>query len=382
MSLLTRDFSTLLADAKAPCLSLFQPTHRHHPANRQDPIRVRNLVKELERSLQERYSADDTAHVLAPLLTLADDRDFWQVTLDGLAVFSAPGVFRHFETQRPLTELAVVADSFHTKPLLRLLQSTERYQVLCIGRQEVHLYEGTRDVLDEVTLATGVPRTITDVLGEEPAEPHVTVASYGGTGAGTGAMHHGHGEKSDEVDQDTERFFRAVDRAVQENHSRPSGLTLVLAALPEHHALFHRVSRNPLLAAEGIAVNPDALPRDELRERAWQCFEPAYREQLGALGDTFASARARGLGSDDLSEVAAAVSAGRVDTLLIESERQIPGKFDAETGQVQLADLGDPTVDDLLDDLGEAIGRMGGRVMVLPKELMPADTGLAATFRF
>jgi hypothetical protein len=382
MTLLTRDFATLLTDATPPCLSLYQPTHRHHPANRQDPIRFRNLVKTLEQSMQERYATDDIAQVVAPLRALADDPDFWQTTLDGLAVFAAPGVFRHFETQRPLAELAIAADTFHTKPLRRLLQSLERYQVLCISRQAVRLYEGTRDALDEVPLATGVPRTVTDALGEEESEPHHTVASYGGTGAGTGAMHHGHGEKSDEVDQDTERFFRAVDRAVLEHHSSASGLSLVLAALPEHHALFHRVSRNPQLLGAGIAANPDALPHDELRERAWQCFEPAYREQLTALGDAFAGARAHGRGSDDLTKVAAAASAGRIETLLIESDRQIPGRFDAATGQVQLADMGDPTVDDLLDDLGATISRMGGRVMVLPRELMPVQTGVAATFRY
>ncbi|TVR67101.1 MAG: hypothetical protein EA420_00995, partial [Candidatus Competibacteraceae bacterium] len=31
-----------------PCLSLFQPTHRNHPDNQQDPIRFKNLVKALE----------------------------------------------------------------------------------------------------------------------------------------------------------------------------------------------------------------------------------------------------------------------------------------------------------------------------------------------
>jgi hypothetical protein len=43
-------------------------------------------------------------------------------------------------------------------------------------------------------------------------------------------MHHGHGGKKDEADIDAERFFRAIDRAVLEHHSRPSGLPLMLAA--------------------------------------------------------------------------------------------------------------------------------------------------------
>jgi Bacterial archaeo-eukaryotic release factor family 3 len=47
-------------------------------------------------------------------------------------------------------------------------------------------------------------------------------------------MHHGQGAKKDHGDLDTERFFRAVDLAVMEHHSLPSGLPLLLAALRNH----------------------------------------------------------------------------------------------------------------------------------------------------
>ena len=52
------------------------------------------------------------------------------------------------------------------------------------------------------------------------------------------------------MDLDAERFFRAVDRAVLEHHSRPSGLPLILAALPEHHSLFRPLSENSFLVSE------------------------------------------------------------------------------------------------------------------------------------
>jgi hypothetical protein len=74
--------------------------------------------------------------------------------------------------------------------------------------------------------------------------------------------------------------------------------------------------------------------------------------------------------------------AGRVGTLLVESERQIAGRLDAVTGQVEVSDLSHPHVDDLLDDLGDMVGKMGGRVLVIPAEQMPGKTGLAATYRY
>ena len=99
---------------------------------------------------------------------------------------------------------------------------------------------------------------------------------------------------------DAERFFRAVDRAVLEHHSRPSGLPLMVAALAEHHHLFLQISHNPFLMADGPLINPDVIPIDELRKSAWEVVEPQYQARLAARADEFALAESRGLGSSDL----------------------------------------------------------------------------------
>jgi hypothetical protein len=56
--------------------------------------------------------------------------------------------------------------------------------------------------------------------------------------------------------------------------------------------------------------------------------------------------------------------------------------MDAATGRIELGDLAHPEVDDLLDDLGELVLKMGGQVVVVPAERMPTPTGLAAISRF
>ncbi len=382
MHSLVNDYAAgLLRAHEPPCLSLYQPTHRHYPDNQQDVIRFRNLVKSMEQSLRQKYAVREVRPLLEPFHSLADDHGFWNHTLDGLAVLSAPAFFRVYRLQRPVPEFAVVADTFHTKPLMRILQSADRYQVLGLNRQEIKLFEGNRDALDEIEAAAGVPRTITEALGEELTEPHMTVASYG-MGAGGPAMHHGHGSKKDEVDIDAERFFRAVDRAVLEHHSRPSGLPLILAALPEHHNLFRQVSQNPLLLNEAIDVHPDALPRDALRERAWRVVEPKYLARLAALVEEFGKAKAKGLGSDELEPIAQAALAGRVGTVLIEAERHVPGRIDPAAGRIQPGDLAHPEFGDLLDEIGEIVLAKGGQIVIVPAERMPTRTGIAAIYRF
>ena len=152
--------------------------------------------------------------------------------------------------------------------------------------------------------------------------------------------------------------------------------------MPEHHGLFHQISKNPFLLGEGIKIHPDALPLDELREQAWQVFEPQYQSRLAKLADEFALAKSKGLGLDELQKIAEAAVAGRIATLLIEADREIPGRIDAATGKLQMNDLSHPEVDDVLDDLGELVLSKGGKVVVVPSAQMPTKTGAAATCRY
>ncbi|RZI41411.1 hypothetical protein EGT07_17640 [Herbaspirillum sp. HC18] len=372
----------LLANQEPPCLSLYQPTHRSHPDSTQDAIRFGNLIKEMESSLQQKYRNKDTCALLEPFRALASNAEFWNHARDGLAVFAGNGRFDVFKLQRPVPELATVADSYHLKPLLRILQSADRFHVLALSRDSVRLFEGNRDMLDEVDLTAEVPLQQQDVLGEGDAQHYQAVHSTAPGDSQGAAVRHGQGSKSDALDAGTEKFFRAVDRAIQEHYSKPSGLPLLLAALPQYHALFRKISRNSLLMKDAIDINADAISIDELRKRAWQTIEPDYVADLVQLGDQFHSNRAKGQSNDDLSDIAAAAVHGRVDTLLVEAERHIPGRMEPDTARISFDNVSDPEVDDLLDDVAEVVLKTGGNVLVVPKSRMPTQSGLAAIYRF
>jgi hypothetical protein len=396
MNTLTQDYPALLrAEHEAPCLSLYQPTHRQHPDNLQDPIRFRNLVKRLEESLRQNPASRDIPALLRPFDALADDAAFWNHTADGLAVLAAPGLFRVYTLQRPVAELAVVADSFHTKPLMRIAQSADRYHVLGLSKQGFKVYEGNRDALAEMPPLDSVPQTADAWLRRGADEREGAHRAYGPAGAsnltahGTGVKHaaggvarHGTDVKQDAEDRDTEHFFRAVDRAVLEHWSQPAGQPLILAALPQHHHLYRAVSTNPHLIDAAIDVHPDALSIDALREWAWQLMQPRYLERLAGLVEAFGAANSRGRGADDLGRIAEAAVDGRVETLLIEADRLIPGPIDGASGAVTPGDLDKPWIDDTLDDLGELVLKHGGEVIVVPAERMPTRTGAAAIYRY
>ena len=382
MKTLTKEaLADLLKPAEAPCVSLYQPTHRTKPDSLENPIRYKNLLKEVEDSLKAKHGDREVAGLLKQFHTLAEDRNFWQHQRGGLAVFAAGERFEVFSLERAVKELVVVADSFHLKPLLRMVQSADRYQVLCLDRGRAMMYEGNRDELHPLDLGD-MPATLEEALGSQLTEEQLRVGSYG-TGAQGSAMYHGQGGKKDEVDIDAERFFRVIDREVLERFSKPSGLPLILAALPEHHAEFRRGSHNSQLQAEGVMKNPQALSGDQLREAVWEVVEPKYHERLAQMTNDYNTAASRERGSANLHEVAKAVVAARVGILLIEADREIPGRFDPATGDVELArSIADPEIDDLIDDLAEAVLRSDGEVVVVPADKMPTKTGVAAIYRY
>lgn len=373
----------LLTVNNVTCLSLYMPTHQSHPENLQDPIVFKHLLKQLEVSLLEKYPENEVKLHLQPLDLLIKDKFFWNYTTPGIAIFCAPGFFEVIGLQKSFEELTVVANSFYTKPLRQYLQTTDRYQVLGLSLDRIQLFEGNRHSLVEIPLPDEMPKTLTEVLGKDLTEKQTTVASYGGVGSGSVSMHHGDGGIKDQIDNDTEKFFRFISKEIFENYSKPTELPLVLATLPEHHNLFHKVSSNPFLLKEGILKNPENLSNENLIKMAWEVMEPVYLLKVKNLAEEFEQAKANNKGSDNIEETFKAMNEGRVATILIESGRIIPGKvMDSNATADQNGAHTNLKTDDQLDDIADMAKKMGADVLIIPKEDMPSKTGLAAIFRY
>src|SRR5262245_28414572 len=94
-----------LATAEAPWVSIYLPTHRSHPDNVKDPIRFKNLVTEVENSLNRRHPVREVRALVEPLNRLQANATFWNHTLDGLAVLASAARFDVFKLPRAVPEL-------------------------------------------------------------------------------------------------------------------------------------------------------------------------------------------------------------------------------------------------------------------------------------
>lgn len=362
----------------SPCVSIFMPTSRTFPDNAQDPVRFKNLVAKAEADGIAFSGKREMASLIERLRLVQEDASFWKHTLDGLAVFVSPDYFRIFHLQESVLEQARVSDAFYVRPLIRIYQTVERFQVLALTRSEVKLYEATRDHLDEIELVPEVPKTMTEALGEEITPPHMTVASYGGTGT---AMRHGHSSRKDEEALDNERFFRAVDQGITDHYSKPSALPLVLAALPEHQGLFRSISRNSHLLDAGIEIDPGSLDSIAMRQKAWQVMEPYQERKIEQMIASFREAEGRNIGTDNPYAIATAAVAGNVSLLLLDGHKFWLGQIDPVSGDIQLDEASQSSGRDILEEMAMAVLAQGGEVVVLLPERMPTESGAAAIFR-
>jgi len=387
LQLSTKIIQELVNSTARPAISLYLSTHRHYPGTEKDPIVFKNLVKDVGLALEKNYPEANKQKIIDHLIHYETDRQFWAHQLDGLAIFVADDFVKVIKVAAAFPSKVVVSDTFYVTPLIRALQSNDRYQVLCLSRTNVTVYEGNRYQLDDIT-SNKIPRNLEAALGTELTEPHLTVSSYNGSrpsinGTSNSAMHHGHGDKSSEDEKEIVNFFRAVDRTVLNEPSQPSGLPLIVVTFPEYFSVFKSISHNKQLFENGVSMHPDAFNKEDLILKAWSVFEPIYTERISTAISSYNIANAYKAASDSLEEVAIAAVSGKIATLLIEEDRQIAGKIGDSSGELQLGFGSDTNAqNDVLDDIAEKVILTGGKVLVIPHSKMPSSSGLAATFRY
>ena len=379
------ELKELLAVRDGPTASIYIHTERSSGAEA-NRLRFRAALEQAEEELGETVDAGRIDRMLDPFRAFLDvEQDFWTYQADGLAAFAAPDVHRVYRLPVSFEDLVVVAPTFHTRPLMEYLQAPDRYWVLSISQKDVRLWQGTRSGLTPVDLG-GVPRSLQEALGYEFERDELQFHSpkRAGTSGGTGAIFHGHGVGQDDAKPELKKFFRKVDDGVRELLADEIG-PVILAAVDYYHPLYHDVSRLENLADEGITGSVSSWDASRLHDAAWPIVRERVLEKIGVALDLWEKARSGEKGASDLAEVARLAVAGRIRLLLTEHGRNIWGRFDRNTGEMELireggADPG-PEAVDLLDEIAEVVIEKGGRSLILSGERMPTETGAAAVLR-
>lgn len=371
----------------AHCLSLLMPTHRAGQATRQDPIRLKNLVREArDRIVAAGESGEKAESLLQPASALLDDGSFWQHQGDGLALFLDGESIRRYRTGISLPETVVVQDRFYIVPLLPQATQNTRFYLLAFSPNRVRLLEGDRSEIHECQVPD-LPKDFGDlgkyIDSEKQLQFHTEAAPQGG--GGRAAVFHGHGGGGADASERKQRlveFSRIIDAAWQRGlPDKPNGKVPLLLACDKSLApLYRDANTYPGLWEPVLAGNPDDMKPDDLHEQAWSILSERLSARRDEAVQAFQEASASGHGTGELREIVPAAAQGRIATLLIAQGAQQWGSYDAQEQKVKIAGADDDGGQELVNLAASEALLSGARMHVVDPHDIPSS--LAAVLRY
>jgi hypothetical protein len=387
VTLISRDDLQHLIQKKGdPSVSIFMPTHRGGADVQQDPIRLKNLLKQAEADLTGLgLRASEARRLLEPAQDLLSQEAFWQHQADGLALFVDGEGVKTYRLPRKFPELVVVGDRFYSRPLIPILTPDGEYYVLTLSQGGVRLFEGTRHTFDDLDVDS-LPKDLSDALKYDDPEKqlqwHTGTASPGGQGDRP-AMFHGHGVGTDDEKDRIRRYFQKVDAGLKDAIAGEHA-PLVLAGLEHLQPIYREANSYPYLVEEGITTNPEDLAGDPLHRQAWKVVEPIFKRRFDQALDRYQMLAGRGdaAASTGLEEIVQAAYGKRVETLFIPMGVRRWGSYDEAHNRIELHDEPQPGDEDLLDFAAVHTVINGGDVYALDPQELPEPGKAAAVFRY
>jgi len=367
-------------------LTLMLPTHRMARETSQDPIRLKNLLRDAEERLKNRgVKAAEIQRRLAPTKELLDDELFWQHQSDGLALLIGPEETKRFRLPVHLPERVAIDVRFHLAPLLSAVTDNEAFFLLALSPNRVQLFRGDRDSFQAVEVPD-LPADFEEygrVIDDDRGLSFHTEAPPHGPAGNRDVQVHGHpsGGDAEEEKQRMLEFCRMVAARLHPVLNQQT-MPLILACDKRVVPMYRQVNEYARLQNEAIAGNPDDATDAKLHSRAWELIRQQLPKTEQQDRSRLEAALAGQLGSDKLSELVPAAIDGRIETLWVAADRQQWGRFNPENREVTLSDTPHNDDQELINAVALDTFSQGGRVYVRLQEALPTQSVAAAIMRY
>lgn len=338
-----KNFSDLAQHRGDICISIFLPTHRagHQVNEGEDWINYKSALQRIENNLQSTgMKPDKIKEMLKQPKDRLEDTIYWRHMSDGLAVFISPGFFYKAEVPVSFEKFEHINNRFYLKPLVSLLMGNDKFYLLAIAKGGIKFYEAHQHGIELIDLGNLIPKDMEEALRFDEFERSLQFHSgvgraevaHGGANV-RGAMFHGHGSVDDVNKVNIERYLNLVDKGIVKFLNEEQ-TPLVLAAVDYLIPIYQKVTNYNYVYPDAITGNPEYIPMAELHEMALKVIEPHFRLRKEEARQQFDEIKHTERASDELQEVIPASYYGRVDTLFVNSNKEIYGSFNKEKNEL------------------------------------------------
>jgi hypothetical protein len=375
------ELKSLVEDVEDICVSLIMPIQQETDKRVENQIRLKNLIQSAyEELVSLDFRRPEIDELLAPAEDLLGDR-FLATDSPGLAIYLAPDFSQAYQLPYAPQEMVSVSSQFQIKPLIPL-RLNEYFYILTLSQKEVRLLRGTQYTVERMDLHD-MPQNLAEALRWDDPERELQWHSQTAPGdGGRDAIFHGHGVGAKETHtENLLRYFQLLDQGLSKllaNEEAP----LVLAGVDYLMPIFREANTYGHLIEEGVEGSQEHLSDKEIQQQAWMILQPYFQQKREAAVSLFHQQASKGLASTDLTTVIPAAHQGRVDILFVASDEQRWGRYDSDTGQLDLHSQSQPGDSELLN-LGTIYTMLNsGDIYVSNREDVPDSEPIAAILRF
>lgn len=358
-----KDLKELISFKQYPSISILFPTHRTFPENKQDGIRLSNLIKELESRLLQEFSKREIHPVLDKLNKLMEEHNH-TYNLDGLAIFINKDFAAKYLLPFSVKEQVVIDTTFLTRDIVFTINRSPRYYVLALSEKPTRLFEGFHNRLTEIK-NKDFPMFHEGPGGSAPLPGELGV------------------NKSAVRDEHHRIFFRNVEKAFL-NVYNEERLRLILIGVDRYLSFYREIASNKGIILGEIKGNYDKANEHDLSKLVWPVAYDILLKQRNTFLDRLENAVSAQKASSGINELWRFAIEGRLDTVLVEEDFHYPAVL-SEDGKllVKAEDKKAPGVmDDAVDNLLEHVIDRGGKAYFMENGSLAKYQRIAGILRY
>lgn len=375
------DLAELASSTGFPRISIYIPTHKTFPEAKQDPIRLSNALKKVEKQLAE-ANVSQREDLVSVARQRVQEYKFWRYMDHGLAVLIEDGATHWLKLPKEVPDLTIVGDRYHVRPLIDIFADSGRFHVLAATRESVRFFDAAEREFEEVKV-DNMPLSLDEIKDRTDFEDQ---AGYHPSSRGSAAtpQYHALGESPEDYEEvELEQFAQGIAKAV-DGHLARDAAPLILVAQPRLLGRLRQVLRYGNVTEDDVQLNPTSMNENELHAKSWGIAGPLLREPRDRLRERCRAwlEGAEIPASDDLKELVRSAEDGRIDTLLLARDANIWGQYDEERRQIFRSDHNAADNEDLLNLLAVKTLMQGGEVISLSDDLAQKAGPAVGLYRY
>jgi hypothetical protein len=349
----------LKKEASDCCVTIILKTHRTRPDDGQDPILLKNLIREAELRLLNGYDKRLARSLVDKMNALAETINH-TYNSDGLVLFVNDHIAEYIRLPLPVENRVVIDRTFATRDLIRALHQASSYFVLVLSRDKARLIEALNDQVKE---------EVEQIFPIENLSLHPVDRTDAALGSRQTSL--------------MLEFFNRVDKQLNKI-VRENPLPVLLCTEESNYHQYLKIADRKEIIVGHLNGSRQNEKAHHIIEGAWPLIkqinsnnnQERLQELSGALGT--------GKLVTDYHDIWDAVQDGKGKTLFIKQGYFQPARL--ENGAIELVphEQADQTdvVDDIIDEMIELNLKNGGDAVFLSDTGLDRFNGLALTTRY